>query len=144
MNTIFALLASLSMIFSGSAAAIDGQSAQAPVQPAQSGQQVSYSVVTSPYPAAAEQAVSTIRKQGGHRVESDATNTYVAIGLGQRPTGGYSLTVEKVTRNQSGELQITVKENKPQPGMMTTQVITYPTVVISLPKTTQPIKVVYM
>ncbi len=148
MNTSIALLLSFALTLTGVPAA----SVQAPAAlssavtaPAHSSvsQPVAYQVVSAPYPQQVAAVWQDVRKQGGHQVVHTDDATYVVIGAGQRPTGGYTLAVDSVQQGEDGSLVVRVHENKPSPGAMRTQVITYPTVVISLPKTSQPIQVVF-
>ncbi|GAA4710076.1 protease complex subunit PrcB family protein [Brevibacillus fulvus] len=92
-----------------------------------------YEIVKGPYPAEVTEAMKQLRPSGGDRLVRADGKFYLVISLGQRPTGGYSLQLQKMDQLANGEWQITVAEQKPQPGMMTTQVITYPTLVIALP-----------
>jgi len=52
--------------------------------------------------------------------------------MGPRPTGGYAVTPESVTRSGS-ELFVKTRINEPAKGMMTTQAFTAPYAVIAVP-----------
>ncbi|WP_139489409.1 protease complex subunit PrcB family protein [Brevibacillus dissolubilis] len=101
-----------------------------------------YELVQAPYPADVDQALEQIRKQGGYKVVPAADQTYVAIGLGQRNKGGFKPVINRV-ETANGVTTVYVSEQKPADGAMTIQVISYPTAVISLPKTSTTIKVVF-
>ncbi len=61
----------------------------------------------------------------GYLVESTRSKATVTIALGEKNTGGYSIELTKIRVNNSSAT-IYVKENKPAPGSMVTQAITYP------------------
>lgn len=59
----------------------------------------------------------------------------VVIYMGTQATAGYSLQLARDEfRTFRGTAEITLAWNKPQPGMMTAQVITSPCVVVTVPK----------
>lgn len=140
MNTLLGLLLFASLFALGGMNTMPDQKPDASTFAQQS---LSYELVNMPYPVVAKTAWESVRKQGGYQVNSDAQKTYVAIGLGQRSTGGYNVAVTKVVQTANGEILIKAQEQHPKPGVMTTQALTYPSVVIALPKTTKPIKVVF-
>ncbi|MGE5702834.1 MAG: protease complex subunit PrcB family protein [Clostridia bacterium] len=139
MNTLLGLLLSASLFAWGGMNTMPSQHSDSS---AFAEHHISYETVKSPYPNAAKTAWESIRKQGGYRVSTDGQKTYVAIGLGKRSTGGYSVSVTNVTQTAKGEIVVKAHENRPKPGAMTTQALTYPSVIIALPKTSKPIKVV--
>ncbi len=55
---------------------------------------------------------------------------YVIVTRGEKPTGGYDISIEKMTLNQEEDetttLVVYTKFSDPQPGDILTQVITYP------------------
>jgi hypothetical protein len=55
----------------------------------------------------------------------------VAVGLGMRPTGGYSVTVLKAVQQGTGAL-VTWEETKPGPKCVVTQALTYPFVIAAI------------
>jgi hypothetical protein len=136
----------LSMILAAALAVFGGASAMSETnQPQHSQGQTagSYQLVQPPYSEALQPVYKQVREAGGYQVVHADEQTYVVIGLGQRPTGGYSLQVDKVEQSADGTWQVYVHESKPAPGSMTTQVLTYPTVVVSLPKADAQAKVVF-
>ena len=54
-----------------------------------------------------------------------ATQALLCLSLGERPTGGWSVTIQSM-RVTSGELQILAREGRPRAGEGTTQAFTYP------------------
>ena len=61
-----------------------------------------------------------------------AGQTALGIFLGSRPTGGYSVTVQSV-RALGTALEVTVNVRQPGAGTLTTQVITSPWTIVTLP-----------
>ncbi|MGN7468765.1 protease complex subunit PrcB family protein [Brevibacillus sp. SAFN-007a] len=92
-----------------------------------------YEAVAAPYPPAVTEALKKVRKTGGHTVVRANGTAYVVIGAGQKPTGGYRLVPEQVTRTGPHGFTIRVHVQPPAPGALKTQAISYPTLVIALP-----------
>lgn len=63
--------------------------------------------------------------------------TAIAVFMGERPTGGYAIHVDSVTRSD-GELLVAVVLQAPGPECMTTQALTQPYKMVSVP--TGPIR----
>ena len=63
--------------------------------------------------------------------EPNAPYYYVLI-MGEKPTGGYSLKVKEVNRND-GKTEMIVEEIVPGANEVTTQALTYPTLVVEFP-----------
>ena len=97
------------------------------------GEEVAYETVASPYPPAVQEALKKVRKSGGHTVVRVNGKSYVVIGAGQRPTGGYRLVTEQVKKTGAHQYTLQVRLKAPAAGTMKTQVISYPTLVVSLP-----------
>jgi hypothetical protein len=129
MNAMVTIFLSLAMLLGGTAPQPDPQ-------PAASGRAVAHEVVTGPYPQEVAQALQDVRKNGGQTAVQVQDTVYIVIGLGQRPTGGYSLALKQIERTPDGVLKVKVAEQKPAAGALTTQAITYPTIVIALPNMT--------
>jgi len=92
-----------------------------------------YEAVAAPYPPAVQDALSKVRKNGGHTIIRSKGKSYVVIGAGQRPTGGYQLVADQVKRTGPHGFIVSVHVKAPAPGSMKIQVISYPTLVIALP-----------
>lgn len=58
-------------------------------------------------------------------------SNFVILNMGQKPTGGYGITVDSVEETDK-EIIIKIKELKPEPGAMLMQVITYPYTVVKI------------
>jgi hypothetical protein len=96
------------------------------------------------YPDWIEEQLKQMKGQGGVRVLSDGQYTYVLLALGERPTGGYDISVLEASEQiVDGQRTVVVraKEVKPAPDMMVIQVLTYPVAVYRLPRTDLPVKV---
>ncbi len=69
-------------------------------------------------------------------VDWDQVVVFVAL-MGQKRTGGYSITVDRVTV-RDGTLLVQVRETAPAPGEMTIQVLTAPYHVVAVPRRALP------
>jgi len=58
-------------------------------------------------------------------------SNFVILNMGQKPTGGYGITVDSVEETDK-EIIVKVKELKPEPEAMLMQVITYPYTVVKI------------
>ena len=96
-------------------------------------EQAAYETVAAPYPPAVKKALKKVRKSGGYTVVHANGKSYVVIGAGQRPTGGYRLVAEQVKKTGAHQYTLQVRVKAPAPGALKTQVISYPTLVVSLP-----------
>lgn len=64
----------------------------------------------------------------------------VAVFLGQRRSGGYRVEVTRA-RAEAGASVLEYREQTPAPGMMTTQALTSPWAVVTLPASPHPVVV---
>jgi len=103
-----------------------------------SGASLNFELVSPPYDSDIQQIIQQNRKNTGFKTVDKGSNTYVIIHLGQRPSAGYKVEVDKVEKT-SDKIRITYSEKKPEG--MAASVITYPAAVIKLPKTSLPIQV---
>jgi len=62
-----------------------------------------------------------------------ATHTVVAVFLGSRPTGGYSVEFVRA-HEEKGVLVVQWRERRPDPGDMTAQILTSPMHAATIPK----------
>lgn len=77
-------------------------------------------------------------KAGAPRI--DFTKQQVlGVFLGSRPTGGYAVRIVSA-RADGGKLVVTAEEQKPKPGMLTTEALTAPFCLVAVPKSTLPVK----
>lgn len=58
-------------------------------------------------------------------------SNFVILNMGEKPTGGYAITVENVIETDK-EIIIKVKELLPEPGAMLMQSITYPYTIVKV------------
>lgn len=58
-------------------------------------------------------------------------SNFIILNMGQKPTGGYFITVDSVTETDENIL-IKVKEHNPDPGAMLTQSISYPYTIVKI------------
>lgn len=104
---------------------------------------VSYEWTTPPYPKQVTTAWQALRKTTGWDVIRLDGKSYVVITAGLRPSGGYSLEIERSERTAEGTTILYVVERPPAATAMTTQALTYPSLVAVLPDDNQPIQVVF-
>lgn len=134
MNAYIGIVAAVVLLMSGGGEPVNHQQSESHIAaPA-------YQVVAPPYKQELVEVISELRHQGGVSTIVHENKSYVVIGLGQRPTGGYGLQVNHLTQAADGTITIDVSEKKPSAKAYTTQVITYPTLVLEIPGTA-PIKV---
>ncbi|MBP7262909.1 MAG: protease complex subunit PrcB family protein [Spirochaetia bacterium] len=62
-------------------------------------------------------------------------NAVVASFMGRRKTGGYSVSVLRAETLSDGRVRVVLKNNAPKPGMMVTQALTSPFIVLAVPVT---------
>ena len=103
-----------------------------------SGASLNYELVAPPYDSDIQQIIQQNKKNTGFKTINKDSNTFVIIHLGQRPSAGYKVVIDKVEKT-SDKILITYSEKKPEG--MAASVITYPAAVIKLPKTGLPIQV---
>lgn len=59
------------------------------------------------------------------------TSNFIILNSGEKPSGGYSISVEKVEETAS-QIIVTVKENGPAAGEMATSVMTNPYTIVKI------------
>jgi hypothetical protein len=62
------------------------------------------------------------------------TEMAVVAAMGEKPTGGFDIVIDSVTRHERGAITY-VTERSPGPGCMTTQALTQPVHAVRAPKT---------
>lgn len=71
-------------------------------------------------------------KLKGKIIASDVQQSnFIILNMGEKPTGGYSITVDSATETDKN-IVIKVKENNPEEGAMLIQQITYPYTVVKI------------
>lgn len=73
----------------------------------------------------------------------DEGYTYIVVGAGEKPTGGYSVRVTAVLQQEAG-LQVQVEESGPAPGDMVIQALTYPRAVVRIPRQETTLDVLFV
>lgn len=68
----------------------------------------------------------------GKYTKTLSSKTYILISAGQRSTGGYNMEIVDVNAND--KIVVTTRVIEPQPDQIKTMVITYPHVLIAVPK----------
>ena len=75
-----------------------------------------------------------IKELRGYGIIKEKDNNYIMyIGLGEKATGGYSIKIKSVEKIKKG-LKITINEIKPKDNQMVTETLTYPNILIEIPK----------
>lgn len=77
-------------------------------------------------------------RQTPPRTFDPAREMAVAVFLGERRTGGYTVRIVGATP-QDGQLVVTYQESVPPAGTMVTQALTYPWTLAVLPRSTLPV-----
>lgn len=62
----------------------------------------------------------------------DPNRTYIAASSGLRNTGGYSVTIERITARENGRVEVFVSESEPPEDARVTQSLTYPFSVVAV------------
>lgn len=94
---------------------------------------ISHESAVASYPPAVKQALKKVRKSGGYTLVRANGKTYVVIGAGPKPTGGYRLVADPVKKTAPHQYKLLVRLQAPAAGTMKTQVISYPTLVVAVP-----------
>jgi hypothetical protein len=90
--------------------------------------------------SAAEWPATWSRIHGAQTPPSDVVepdfNTEMAVvaAMGEKPTGGFDIVIDSVTRHERGVV-VYVTERSPGPGCMTTQALTQPVHAVRAPRT---------
>lgn len=106
------------------------------------GEEMKFETV-SPAAIAADEELSAwvgrlYRQAGIHCTDKDGY-VYVLVSAGMKNTGGYSVTVDRVVKETSGDVYIYATVHSPDPDMFVTQVITWPYTVIRFEGTAEEI-----
>lgn len=89
---------------------------------------MTYQVLKS-IPDSIRSSVESLKKDRGYAFFEK--EQLLVIFLGQRSTGGYSISL-KTIQSQGDSLSIETYEKSPNPGDMVTQVLTYPLLILQL------------
>ncbi|MFT4145154.1 MAG: stalk domain-containing protein [Mobilitalea sp.] len=71
-------------------------------------------------------------KKEGVSFKKENNVIYVLVGAGKKPTGGYTMGIDKITYASSTKAYVAAYVKSPSPDMMVTQVETYPHMLIKL------------
>ncbi len=85
-------------------------------------------------PSAVARELEQMRARAGTKAVVVDGTTYAVITAGEKSNGGYSVEVTSIGDSE-GKLEVVYKVNSPKPGTMTTQAITYPSVVVKFQNT---------
>lgn len=94
---------------------------------------LAFQVEKEPFPTEVEQAMAGLKEVGGTTTVTLGERTYLIIALGQRNTGGYTVEISDIEKEDGGWV-VHFIERKPGAGVFVPQMITYPTLVASIPK----------
>lgn len=67
----------------------------------------------------------------GYQINTDGGKTYLTVGLGERPSGGYTVEISNV-KIEGGKITLDVQETAPAADAITTQSLTYPSATIEV------------
>lgn len=71
-------------------------------------------------------------KKEGVSFKKENNVIYVLVGAGKKPTGGYTMGIDKITYDSSTKAFVAAYVKSPSPDMMVTQVETYPHMLLKL------------
>ncbi|AGC68022.1 copper amine oxidase-like protein [Thermoclostridium stercorarium subsp. stercorarium DSM 8532] len=104
----------------------------------ESTEEIGFEIVTPDTVASDEELsawVSRLYTQAGIHYTIKDNFVYALVAAGQRNTGGYRVTIDRVAKNKTGDVYIYATVQSPEPGMLVTQVITWPYTVIRFENT---------
>lgn len=94
---------------------------------------LNYEIVDVDYAETLASTVENIQKQRGYSViQEESDSAIVYIGLGEKPTGGYGISIYSVVNLISNKTEIIIKEEVPQEDEFVTQAITYPYILVKV------------
>lgn len=90
-------------------------------------------------PAAVRQWVENSRHQESAASRTVGQKTYLLVTRGEKPTGGYGVAITRV-EDRGREVLVTVHYT--EPSGMVTQALTYPLILVEIPKVDKPVRFV--
>ncbi len=103
---------------------------------------LSYQTIDKNYSEDVATSAQHVRKLRGYGIIKETSDSYIVyIGLGEKPTGGYSVLIDSCVNLVNDTTKIIIKENAPGKGVVTTQAITYPYILVKIDKTNSNIDV---
>lgn len=91
-------------------------------------------------PATIYETYESQKTEQGFSVTSYDRSNYILITMGEVPTGGYSIDVQDVYTHDD-TIIVKTRFIEPKPEDLVIMVISYPTSVVKIPQTDQPIQV---
>lgn len=88
-----------------------------------------YEILTEPREIAMLQSDENLRKK--LTAEDINNSNFIILNMGEKSSGGYSITVESVLESPD-KILVTVKENEPPAGSVNTDAITYPYAIVKI------------
>lgn len=88
-----------------------------------------FEILTEPKEIAMLQGDENIQKK--ITAEDMSNSNFIILNMGEKTSGGYSITVEKVEET-ANQIIVTVKEQGPSPGDMAASVMTYPYCIVKI------------
>ena len=65
----------------------------------------------------------------------DGEYTYILVGLGEQPSGGYDIEIVSINDPEAGKYTVMVKATEPEPDSEVITMITYPFDIVRIPTT---------
>ncbi|SFI98973.1 protease complex subunit PrcB family protein [Thermoflavimicrobium dichotomicum] len=84
-------------------------------------------------PPEIQKQLDSLVKKGGHISHFTSDHIYIAISLGPRKSSGYRIKINKIEK-KNRQATIHATETTPKPDEFVTQVITYPFIILSIPR----------
>lgn len=82
-------------------------------------------------PEEAKQWLNTLDNEKGAYVYQHPDYTFIKINAGEKPTGGYSLSFDKLTEKEY-PVEIMVELTEPKEGELVTEALTYPSLILKI------------
>ncbi len=80
------------------------------------------------------------RHRAGNHYLHYGGKTYLLAAMGEKPSGGYEITIDRVEISPNGEIVVTVTTQSPAPGQILTQALTYPWDLVAIDKNDRRIR----
>lgn len=93
-------------------------------------------------PADVRSWTEKLYKSKGNFFLHSGGKTYLLAAMGEKPTGGYEIKIERVEETPNGEIVVVVTGRSPAPGQIVTQALTYPRDLVAIDQTDRKINFV--
>lgn len=97
-----------------------------------------YDIITDPLPESVYTLVQKNRTKAGVYSISENGYRYIVVAGGEKPTGGYTLSVDGMWETK-GAVYVRTTLHVPAPGEMVPQLITYPCAIVRIQDTKKPV-----